>query len=188
MGAFTINSLSDPEFAHLFRDFTRSAFRLETLQAYDVAYEAPALEAFRAGRPLPPDPGAKDWTERIRAHVAAGRTFRRVHVVVEPLSEYLRFELVHGYAAGVAGGEEIRIAVAGTAAADELPGEDFWLFDEQVAVVMDYGSGGEFLRARILDDPAEVAQRVRWQRAAWAGGLALDAYLASYGLSPPGPP
>lgn len=183
MGPITLTDLDDPAFSRLFTDFRRSAFRLETLQAYDVAYEAPAIAAWRAGHQLPPDPGAAEWTDLIRGHVTAGRTFRRVHVVAEPLTEYLRFELTHGYAAGVAGGEEIRIVAADTPAAGDLPGEDFWLFDDRVAVVMAYGPAGEFLSATLDDDPAAVAARQAWARAAWAAGVPLAEYVASSGLA-----
>jgi hypothetical protein len=44
-----------------------------------------------------------------RAHHCGGKSWSRVHVIQEPLSEYLRYELI-GYVESMAVGEEIRLA------------------------------------------------------------------------------
>ena len=41
--------------------------------------------------------------------VAAGKVFQRVHVVTEPLTDYLRYELGWSYPPNVEAGEDIRI-------------------------------------------------------------------------------
>ena len=59
----------------------------------------------------------------------------RVHVVSEPVSDYVRFELLHVYPANVEAGEDVRIL--GRAKAEAQPGPscdgDFWLFDDDLA-------------------------------------------------------
>lgn len=99
-----------PEFRALFGTFQRSVFRLETLQSYGT-YEGEdeTLAAFLAGHPEPPDPEHDAWAEQIAANVRAGKTVQRVHVVIEPVSEYIAYELTWGYAPNVRSGEDVRV-------------------------------------------------------------------------------
>lgn len=64
---------------------------METRQSYDVPAEADRVRAFREGRPIPSPPTG--WLQPVRDAVAAGKRMGRVHVVDEPLSDYLRFVL-----------------------------------------------------------------------------------------------
>src|SRR5260370_3848290 len=89
--------------------FEHTAYRLETLQRYEDDSETVMLRSFLAGEPQPHDHGKEQWTARITAAVASGRRMQRVHVVVEPVSDYLRFELAWSYGPNVAAGEDIGI-------------------------------------------------------------------------------
>lgn len=93
------------EFAEKFHQFRYSAFRLETLQSYGNSAEDADFEAFVAGRPRPKNPGHEQWQAMVRATVHAGRIIQRVHVVTEPLSQYMRLELTWGYGLNAAAGE-----------------------------------------------------------------------------------
>src|SRR5439155_13702096 len=102
--------LRGEEFDARFRQFRSSVFRLESLQVYRGSGEDDAILAFQAGLAEPPeDPEQTEWEEMIRANRRAGRVMQRVHVVIEPLSPYMRFELTWAYAPNVAAGEDIRI-------------------------------------------------------------------------------
>ena len=97
-------------FGQLFRIFQHSARRLETRDRYRDHEEDEAFARYLAGGPE--DPGyvaSRDsWLDgTIRAGVDAGRRFRRVRVVPEPLTPYLRFGLYH-CAFNVDAGEDIR--------------------------------------------------------------------------------
>ena len=81
--------------AGLFDWFTTRAFRLETLDQYAVGYEEEAIRRFLAGKPL--DRGfIAPWLEHVATATGAGRQMQRVHVVTEPLGDYLRYE-IDGY-------------------------------------------------------------------------------------------
>lgn len=140
-------------------------FRLETLQTYGVAYELDAYRAFQQHGTVDLTPGR--WQALISDHIAAGRECRRVHVVHEPLSEYLRYEIAGPYARSAAAGEDIRLAVTAAGAwPDNVPRYDFWLFDSEVWV-MDYDPAGRFERLHVDDDPAVVAEHQHAAEAAW---------------------
>lgn len=174
--------LTDPEFTGLLVGFRSSAFRLETLQTYVVEYEAASVAAYQylQGEPAPSDLSAAELTALIHGHVSAGRKFGRVHVLVEPLSPYMRFELTRGYAAGVAGGERIRVVPTEGWSETWLPREDFWLFDEVVVVHMYYDEDGRFVGGEIDTDDVVVTERVRRMLVAQNASIPLSDYLLAH--------
>lgn len=162
----------------LFDGFQRSAYRLEGLQRYRDASEEDPLRAFLAGEPRPPLPGKDGWTARIRAVRGAGKTMSRVHVVDEPLSDYLRFELGWSYPPNVAAGEDIRIMPRSVADDLGLPARDYWLFDDTALLWVDYTPAGERTGAELEEDPAIVRQAVRWRDIALTTAIPLGNYVS----------
>jgi hypothetical protein len=148
--------LEGDTWAAYFRDFQRSAWRLELLPQYLVPQEREAFAAYRAGAPRPPRLG-DDWCDTLRAARAEGKTVGRVHVVTPPLSEYLRFETQWFYPYNVAAGEDVRILdLSRTTRPIELPNFDFWLFDDERVVAMLYENDGTQTGRELLEgtDPA----------------------------------
>jgi hypothetical protein len=166
------------DFAGLFDWFKVRAFRLETLDRYAADYEEEALRRFLAGEPV--DPGIiAPWLDRVAAVTAAGRRMERVHVVTEPLSDYLRFEM-DGYRFTVAAGEDVRILPRPAARALELPGEDFWLFDDGPVARMHYDRYGSFLGADLVEEPDLVASYTRWRDVALQAATPYVQYVAEH--------
>ena len=161
-----ITDLDSPEFARLFTGFEHTAYRLETLQRYDVGYEDQSYRAFLTGAPLPADRAKNEWTAMVRDAVAAGKTFHRVHVVTEPLSDYLRYELEWWYGPNVEAGEDIRILAAEPGQWPGLPRHDYWLFDSRDLWLMKYGADGQFLCAELEREPATIVRHGYWRDAA----------------------
>ncbi len=130
--------------------FHRLAFRLETLPAYSIPQEAGLFAAFRRGEHVTV-PDDHPWPHRVSSATRAGKTMQRVRVISHPLSDYLRFELSL-YPTSVEAGEDIRVA-----SLDDHPElvacqQDFWLFDDEVVVVLDYDDHGGFLGSRAEHD------------------------------------
>ena len=112
----------------------------------------------------------------IRQHVAAGRRLTRVHVINEPLSDYIRFEL-NIYAPNVHAGEDVQlIPVPRDRWRVGVPRHDYWLFDDQRLWLMDYDAGGAFQAARRIDDPAVIEQHRHWRDTALAEAIPLADY------------
>lgn len=178
---------SDDFEAQFHRLFRQSVFRLETLQVYRGSGEDAAIAAFYAGHPAPPhDPTQTEWESLIRGHRRAGRLLQRVHVVAEPVSDYMRFELTWAYAPSVRAGEDIRIIpVTADSWPDDLPRHDFWLFDSTTLFDACYTSDGTWLGVQPVAEPARVVQARRWRDAAlhrgqpWADYIAVRPYLAA---------
>ena len=161
--------------------FSRRVFRLETLDFYDAPNEREPLAQFRAGNPV--DPAWREpWKKLVRDVRVSGRIMERVHVVSEPVSEYIRFSLLHGYPANVEAGEDVRIA-GRAATAGQLPAADYWLFDDDLCVRLVYGEDGRVQVVRLYRDEArlEVARRGRERAMRLAAPLAQ--YVADHKIS-----
>lgn len=166
--------LADPGWLQLFRGVKRSWFRLEALQRYAVDYEQEAFAEFRKTGQAPRRFG--EFQQIITNHVAAGRVLQRVHIVQEPLTDYLRYELQH-YATNARAGEDIRLLPVGEHGwPTGLPHSDFWLFDDIDVWAMQYDSAGKFVAAQQVDDPAHVEQCRRWRDTALASAISLHDY------------
>lgn len=167
--------MTTADFSRVFREFRRSAFRLETLQRYTVPGEAERLRAFQQTGRVDRDPETDPWLRQVREDTAAGKRYYRVHIVAQPLSDYLRFELA-SYAHNVTAGEEINIADRVAHPDLEQLHEDFWLFDDSTVVAMAYDVEGCWLDAYYA--PAAALDDYRRRRdLALAHAVPLAEYL-----------
>jgi hypothetical protein len=163
----TTGFLSTREFRGVFDHYAFSVFRLETLQSYAEPDEQAALRAFSTGSSPPPDPGKQEWLAAVRSARRTGRTVQRVHVVQEPLSEYLRYELSWSYSPNVTAGEDIRIVRVppGKPWPARLRRQDFWLFDASQLYVQHYDRNGTWIGVEHDANPRHVVAAC-WQREA----------------------
>jgi hypothetical protein len=172
-----IRSTKDPAWAALFRNYQRSAFRLEGQQVYSNPAEDAHLARFLSGERI-----ELDLTKRLartREQIAAGRTKTTVRIIVEPPTPYTRMEL-SVYPQLVAAGEDVRIiAVPEGGHPGDLPRHDYWMFDERDVWKMHYYDNFRFAGAELLDDPDVVEQHLLWRDIALARAVPLHDYLAS---------
>jgi hypothetical protein len=171
-------TLDSAEWLSLFTDIEESWFRLETLQVYTVDYEQEGIREFlRTGR-LDREPGR--WQHMLQRHSKAGRNIQRVHVIEEPLTDYLRYELA-AYEQNVGAGEDIRlIAVSPPEWPSGLPrATDFWLFDDREVWDMGYDNLGHFLSARRSTSQSHLKQCRQWRDEALRQSISLEAYTRS---------
>lgn len=166
-----IDDLNDERFRKLFTSFTDSAWRLETLPVYDVAYERQAFTAFMEGDSSLIHDRPSAWIDDvITPAVEAGKYIGRVHVVERhtdedgklALGDYLHFEFEY-YKRHKGAGEDIRIAWVEPGKWPKnvwMQGCDFWLFDAHTdhpkLVEMHYYEDGAFRKAVIDDTPGHI--------------------------------
>ena len=167
--------LDDPAWLDLFENVERSWFRLETLQVYAVDYEDEGRATFQRTGLVDPAPTA--WRKMIRRHIDSGRSLRRVHIVEEPLTDYLRYEFaVYGLNAE-AGEDTGIIAVRQGDWPGALPrSTDFWLFDDREVWEMHYDRDGRFVEAVRADSVERVEQCRKWRDSAISMAVPFDAY------------
>jgi hypothetical protein len=122
-------------FQAAFESARNSIFRLETLQYYTGD---PNFDRFKADEVWEDTDSKQHWVDLVRRRVRDGVVMQRVHVVTEPWSDYVRFEIAWSYPPNVAAGEDIRI-ITGSA---PWPEPDFWMFDDRYVWLMHYTSDG----------------------------------------------
>lgn len=107
----------------------------------------------------------------------------RVHVVTEPITDYLRFELTWSYRPNVEAGELIGIVAV-------LPGEpwpielpqrtDFWLFDHSVLYGTRYDQDNAWRSTERVTDPAAIKAARHWREAALRLAVPWRDYIAAH--------
>jgi hypothetical protein len=147
-----MTSITDVEFDCLLRSFEHSSDHLETRDAYGTAVELPHMAQWAAGEP--DDLGwLQDWCRTVREHVSSGRVVRRARIISEPLSDYQRWSYSIAYPM-VEAGEDIRWVPRRLVSGTAIPGNDFYLFDDRLAVFLLYAGNGSAVDRVTSTDPA----------------------------------
>ncbi|MFM9447226.1 DUF6879 family protein [Streptomyces acidiscabies] len=157
-----------------FRDFERSAFRLEVHQTYTMPAEAETVRAFQAGEPRPEDFNAP-WYETVREHAAAGRTMTRAKVVYRPLTSYSRYLFEWCIPGNVEAGEDYRIIDLTDRPNPGLPAQDFWLFDEKTVVHLNYRTDGTQISRELIQEP-DIGRYLAWRDLALESSVPFRVY------------
>lgn len=137
-----------------FESFKKYAFRLELLQKYNVKEEKESFAQFLKTGEISSEANA-EWHALIRATGARGARMERVHVITLPLSDYLKYEIAH-YTFNKQAGEHIKLLKKEEF--DGLSPEilfDFWLFDDEIVLKMNYDATGKFLGAEEIKENIE---------------------------------
>jgi hypothetical protein len=135
-----VTAITNDEFDELLTGFGREAIHLETRDAYWTAVELPHMARWAAAEPDDLE-WLQGWCAILRGHVKAGRSVRRARVVSEPLSDYQRWSYSIAYPM-VEAGEDIRWVPRRLVSSVALPGNDFYLFDDRLAVFLLYAGNG----------------------------------------------
>ena len=161
------------DLSSLFSDFTRSAFRLETLQTFTIPHDLASYERFLAVEPKPDDYNAT-WEASVRKHVAAGKIMQRAKIVRRPFTDYTRYLFAWAIPGNSAAGEDYRILDL-TDRDIGLPDQDFWLFDDRTVLLLHFNKDGT-LRDRALADPGKLDQYRLWRDLALAEAVPFGEY------------
>ncbi|WP_053681270.1 DUF6879 family protein [Streptomyces sp. WM4235] len=163
-----------------FNNFSREAFRLETLDDYSKSGGVDAYQAFLAGDPQPEDYKTAGWMTTVGDAVQSGRRIYRVHILARPLTNYLRFELSWGYRRNMAAGEEFFILDTTNQENPIADAPDFWLFDERVIGAMNYDAEGKYLGADFLGED-QLSRFLAYRDTAMAQAVPFAEWWAKYG-------
>jgi hypothetical protein len=160
-----------------FRDFERSAFRLELHPVYTMPGEADELRRFQAGE-KPPSDYQYGWLDTVAEAKKSGKTIRRVRVVRRPLTDYIDYEFAWGFVYNVEAGEDLRVLDLTDQAGPDLPDHDFWLFDDTRLVKMLYRPDGTQIGRELVAEP-DLDVYIKWRDAAWQTAVPFRDYWQS---------
>ncbi|GGX94797.1 DUF6879 family protein [Streptomyces anandii] len=169
---------SEPTFAELLAGCERGAVHLEMRDSYAVDEEAADLDEWRRTGRRDADPTSAywaPWVQLIAGAVARGVVVRRVRVVSEPVSEYIRYEHA-ATGVNVAAGERVRWLPRRRASDLALPGNDFWLIDDRLIRWHHFSGDGVWAGQEFSEDPAAVKLCADAFEGAWARATPHDQY------------
>ena len=161
-----------PPFAELLAGCTRTAVHLEMRDVYGVENEDAEFDAWRSGFRVDPADRASWWNDfhtTVEAATSRGVVVRRVRVISEPPSDYIRFEHASTFQ-NLEAGEDVRWLPRSGASDLLLPGNDFWLFDDALLRFGLFSGDGRFVGHTLTDDQQIVRQcgaafAAVWERA-----------------------
>jgi hypothetical protein len=141
-------------------------FRMETLPAYLVDTDGEDYRRWLDGATEPTWSRKQPWLDTLRREQSNGQVSRRVRVLSAAVTSYERYSCAFGYAYNVEAGEDVHILRVGEhAVPDGLGGRDFWIINDEVAVLMHYATDGRF---RCATPAPELLDVLRGERdAAW---------------------
>jgi Family of unknown function (DUF6879) len=153
-----VNVPTDDDWDALFATVRHSACHLEMRDLYGVGEETDAFAAFLAGRPFDDAQYATvwgRWRDLVRRETARGVRFRRARIVSEPVTAYTRF-LYSVTQPTIEAGEKVRWLPRRLASQIALPGNDFWLFDDEKVLFNLFTGDGDWAGQEITEDPRVV--------------------------------
>jgi hypothetical protein len=158
-----------PSFSDLLKDAQKSALKLELRDSY--LPNDPAYLAWLAGDREETYRRYAPWPVEVSGAVARGVEMRRVRVVSDPVSDYIRFEHAVTDRVNIAGGEQVRWLPRSRAWDLLLPTCDLWIVDERVALFYLFSAEGESAGSQVSADPAVVERCVSAFAGAWDRGV-----------------
>lgn len=165
----------------LIASFQEEAVHLEMRDVYATRIEKDRFHRWLSGEALDPAEEAewwRPWRTMMRQHIDAGRTMRRLRVVSEPVTAYIRFEWTDAEQL-VKAGEDVRWLPRRRASALLLPGNDFWLFDSRTVVFTHFSGDGEVVGHELTTDPGMAGQCREAFEAAWKLAIPHSEYVPS---------
>lgn len=166
--------MAEPLAYSLFRAASRSAWHMELRDSYTPA--DPDWLDWQAGKRFDPAERWADWSDLVRATVARGVSVRRVRIVSEPVTDYIRFEYDLTAVHNVAAGEVVRWLPRDKAAGLLVPVSDFWVFDGQVVLWNHFAGDGSWVGEEQADDPALAKLCASSFDAAWERAVPHEYY------------
>jgi hypothetical protein len=164
-------------------------FRLEAQPQYQNPAEVERFHTFQQGGEFPErSPQTSPWLAKIASSTAAGGIWHRVHVVSQPLTDLMRFELTTDLE-NVAAGEKVLVADRSIHQWMKGLTQDFWLLDGDdpdcaTAILMRYDDQGRFLDAEISTNREVIRQCLRRRDLILPRAVRVADYLDQIGLEP----
>lgn len=157
--------MAEPLAYGLFREAKSTAWHMELRDSY-TPYDPDWLD-WQAGQRFDPAERWANWSDLVRATVNRKVSVRRIRIVSEPVTDYIRFEYDVTAAHNVAAGEEVRWLPRAKAPGLLVPVSDFWVFDGQVVLWNHFAGDGSWVGEEQADDPALAKSCAASFAAAW---------------------
>jgi hypothetical protein len=173
--------ISSVERDTFFTTFEREAVHLEMRDVYAIEDERERFARFLEKGYRDHDAEAQErqpWMTLLHESAEAKKTFRRVRIISEPVTDYIRYVWA-GTGHSVDAGEQIKWLPRRLASSIALPGNDFWLFDDSTVVFTVFTGEGNVLERQLTTDPAVVELCQAAFETVWAIAIPHSEYRPS---------
>jgi hypothetical protein len=173
-----LEPISESDRDRFLTTYEHEAVHVEMRDVYTTDIERDRFQTWLRGEPL--DPVAevewwRPWFELMQRNLDAGKVLRRLRIVSEPVTDYIRFEWLDA-AKLVEAGEDVRWLPRRRASTLLLPGNDFWMFDRRIVVFTHFSGEGHVLDHEVTTDPENVSRCATAFEAAWKLAISHPAY------------
>lgn len=168
----------DP-FIPQFHACDRTAVHLEMRDGY--MRDDPGFIAWQAGIRLDAADLAswwEPWHDLMSECATRGVVIRRARIISEPISDYVRYEYDISFT-NIAAGEDVRWLPRQRATDIALPGNDFWLFDNETLLINHFSGDGDVTGHEIIRDAGVVKLCATAFDSVWARAVPHNAYHPS---------
>jgi hypothetical protein len=176
-----LESITEEKRDQLLTTFRREAAHLEMRDIYATDIEKDRFQAWLCGETLDPEAEAewwRPWFELMQRNKQIGKTLRRLRIVSEPITDYIRFEWLDA-AQLVRAGEDVRWLPRRNTSTLLLPGNDFWIFDRQTVAFTYFSGDGHVLDHQVTIAPEIVEVCAEAFEEAWRIAIPHDEYEPS---------
>ena len=161
-------------------------FRLQLLNEYHVEEEEKVFNEYKEGKQvnLQNDINTIEWLKKLKNKKVEGVRNINLMVIDLPLSDYLKFSVNtylldqkrYGRESFFIEREKVAEIVRGV--------QDYWLFDNEKLLLMNYDNGGHFLSAsEPMADMAIVSRYIRLKEAMLTKAMPMEKFLPINGIS-----
>jgi hypothetical protein len=150
--------------------------RLETLPWYAVESDGDDYRRWLDDQP--PAVDKSGWLDTLRRDTAAGKAWRRVRVLHDPLTPYERYQIDCCYGDNNAAGEQVRILEGGDY--DRLVGDFFVVEHGDLILRAVYDTDGTWLGATTVPQSAEYGALLAVADLAWTAAKPWDRWVSDY--------
>lgn len=157
-----------PAFKELIGQAKHSAIHLEMRDTYTP--KGPVFVDWQAGKPIEYDRHL-DWVELVQETLARGVTWRRLRIVSEPVTDFIRYEWETTTIVNVPAGEDVRWLPRSRVSDLLFPGNDFWVFDGRLVRFTEFHGDGSWGPHSLNEDPAIAKMCTDSFEAAWERGI-----------------
>lgn len=176
-----MKSISAEERGRRLVDCRFEAIHFEMRDIYATDVERGRFAEWRRGELVCSDvepEWVQSWSELMIRLQGNGCSVRRLRIISEPVTEYIRFEwLDTAYLVHL--GEDVRWLPHRKASTLFLPGNDFWLFDRETIVFTHFSGDGHVVDREMTSDPDLVKSCVASFEDAWKIGTPHAEYRPS---------
>lgn len=163
----------DADFQQVFQTIARRSWRWECQGHY--ASDEQELNDWLTGRTHEDDGSDRAWYDYIRGLRQRGIPFERVRMLTEPLTDYLRWMLTNTHL-NVEAGEDIRWLSQTKARDFGMPNYDFYLFDDNRVLILNFDEQKVLTGEELIDDPDTVERHRRWRDLVWHHAVRHEDY------------